>query len=348
MSTFNVSLRKIAGIRDHPNADRLSLAQVEGMTYQFVTGRDEFRPGDEVLFFPPDALLPEGVVAALGLGGKLAGKEKNRVKTIRLRGEISQGIVARPEKFFPGDSWRSMDDGSITAALGVTKYEPPPVPCREGTLVRMPEGVPAYDIEGADSYPLVVDLLLDQPVHLSEKLEGSNYWASLGPDGALLVGQRNHGIEPVEGAEHDFHRVTREQGLDALARAAAASFPGRRVSLRGEFIGPSVQKNIYRLKANEVRLFDILVGREYLPPERFLEFCARHGALTVPTISIGPTLREWLAGRSLREASNGRSALADTAREGIVVKPLVEGSHPDIGRLLIKQRSPDYLAASDF
>jgi RNA ligase (TIGR02306 family) len=344
MSSFNVSLRKIARAWAHPNADRLSLAQVEGMTYQFVTGRDEFRPGDEVLFFPPDALLPAAVVAALNLTGKLSGKDKNRVKTIRLRGEISQGIVTRPGKFFPDEAWRSMDDDAITVALGVTKYEPPPIPCHEGRLVRMPAGVSAYDIEGADTHLDAVELLLDEPVFISEKLEGSNYWVSVDPEGVERVGQRNHGIEAIEGAEHDFHRVTREQGLGAFVKAVAASFPGERVTLRGEYIGPSVQKNIYGLKANEVRIFDILVGLEYLPPERFLEICGYLGAL----ISIGPTLREWLAGRSLREASNGRSALADTAREGIVIKPLAEKRHPDLGRLVIKQRSPDYLAASDF
>jgi len=59
--------------------------------------------------------------------------------------------------------------------LGVTKYEPEPIVCLEGKLVRLPEGVPAYDIEGADRFIEVANLLMEVPVWVSEKLEGTNF-----------------------------------------------------------------------------------------------------------------------------------------------------------------------------
>ena len=66
---------------------------------------------------------------------------------------------------------------------------------------------------------------------------------------------------------------------------------------------------------------------------------------SVPLLSHGSqTLHEWLAGRSLRDASNGHSALADVLREGIVIKPLMERNALPLGRIVLKQRSPDYLA----
>ena len=58
-------------------------------------------------------------------------------------------------------------------------------------------------------------------------------------------------------------------------------------------------------------------------------------------------LREYLNGKTIRYASNGKSVLADTKREGIVIKPLIEEFHPILHRLLIKQRSPEYLAGTD-
>tara|TARA_Y100000310_G_scaffold209426_1_gene210038 strand:- start:2375 stop:2752 length:378 start_codon:yes stop_codon:yes gene_type:complete len=94
MAFFGVTKEKINLLYNHPGADRLDLAKLDGMSFQFVVGRDTFKLGDEVIYFPVDSLIPEDVLARIGLVGKLAGRNKNRVKTIRLCGEISQGIVA--------------------------------------------------------------------------------------------------------------------------------------------------------------------------------------------------------------------------------------------------------------
>ena len=107
-------------------------------------------------------------------------------------------------------------------------------------------------------------------------------------------------------------------------------------------------------------MFDILVcdgpgdGRN-LPPEELLKETGdgangtTFGPGTVPAISIGKTLREWLGGKTIREASNGTSLMfSGQKREGIVIKPMVEGRNGEIGRNLIKQRSPEYLAESEF
>src|SRR6185295_3841076 len=107
-------------------------------------------------------------------------------------------------------------------------------------------------IENADHFVDVADLLLDEPVYISEKLEGSNWSATRLADGSKFVSQHHYRIEPVEGAVHSFWRAAAEQGLlDAMDRIAAL-FDGRQVTLRGEYVGPGVQKNIYGLKANRV------------------------------------------------------------------------------------------------
>jgi len=344
MSTFAVTVNQIDKVWAHPNADRLSLCQVSGFSYQFVTGKDEYKVGDTVLFFPPDALLPEPVITKMGLIGKLSGKNKNRIKTVRLRDQISEGIVARPEVFFTDDSWKTMTADQVTAALGVTKYEPPEIPCHAGKLIHMPNGVAVYDIEGAERYLSVVDVLMDQPVYLSEKMEGTNFWLSI-LNGEIGIGTHRHEIKPIEGFEHDFFKAARLHKLDDFIRKIEQ--PGKRVTLRGELCGPGVQSNIYKLKEYTVFAFDIMVDGVYLNAEEFIRVCGENQVKTVPTISIGVTLREFLNGQTIREASNGKSLLADTAREGFVVKPMIEQKHPDIGRLIIKMRSPSYLAKSN-
>ena len=71
--------------------------------------------------------------------------------------------------------------------------------------------------------------------------------------------------------------------------------------------------------------------------------------MQAPTLGYNVTLREWLNGRTIQEASNGKSLLApDRLREGIVVVPMVEQKVQwgdlSVKRLMLKQRSPAYLA----
>lgn len=96
MSTFDVTLRRISKVWLHPNADRLEMAEVEGLAYQFVVPKGAHAAGDRVLYFPIDALLPDELSTRLGVKNYLVGPLKNRVKTARLRGEISQGVVVKP------------------------------------------------------------------------------------------------------------------------------------------------------------------------------------------------------------------------------------------------------------
>ncbi|MFD0850638.1 RNA ligase (ATP), partial [Actinomadura adrarensis] len=93
MSTLRVTAERLT-IHPHGNADALELAQV-GL-YRAVVGKGQFQSGDWALYIPEGSVLPDELIAELGLDGKLAGSKKNRVKAVRLRGELSQGIVCLP------------------------------------------------------------------------------------------------------------------------------------------------------------------------------------------------------------------------------------------------------------
>lgn len=347
MSTFEVAVRKISRILPHGNADKLELAEVEGLAYQFVIPRQSLKPGDDVVYFPIDSLLPDELSVKLGVKNYLAGRERNRVKTVKLRGAVSQGIVARPGAVREG--WTYEIGVDYKDLLGVVKHDPPPIQSHAGLLRPLPPGVEVYDIESADNFVEVAALLMDEPVFVTEKLEGSNWSATVLPDGATFVSQHRYRIEPVEGETHSFWKIAADQGLlDALGRLSS-QFGGRQVTIRGEYVGPGVQKNIYQLKRNRVFLFDIEVGGVPLDAPKFLETSQALGLETVPVLAIGENLRAWLGGDDLRRKSNGESRLCPgVAREGIVIKPQVERRHPKIGRLFLKQRSPEYLAASEF
>lgn len=347
MATFRVDMARIAEVKNHPTGDRLDLAKVEGIGFQFCVGRNEYKVGDTVVYFPIDAVLPDQIADGLNIRNFLAGPQKSRVKTVKLRDQISQGLVCKPSAVFPEGTEVPPVGTDVAALLGVTKYEPPEVFVAGARLLPLPEGLGYYDIEGAERYGAVVDLLMDSLVYITEKAEGSNSSTVMMPDGMVNVCQHGYLIAVDGGATNTYMEAAKRGGhleiLDSLQTGEL-----QMVALRGELLGPNIQGNIYKLPKHEIRLFDVKVGGRYMGPEEF-EATVPDSGKRVPVIAKGVILREWLAGRTLQEASNGMSLLnPQVRREGIVIRPMVE-QYVDFGdgrkqRLIIKQRSPIYLA----
>jgi RNA ligase (TIGR02306 family) len=356
MAFFGVTLENIASVSPIEGADRIQAATLVGLPFVFVIGRDSFKVGDIVLYFPIDSLIPAPLAEKLGVAGKLAGSDKNRIKTIRLKGVYSQGIVGSFSLLHPyliekwGEDWASkcieLSPTIVTEWLGVTKYEPPAILEKGANLKPLPDGLSIYDIEGCDRNSDVVDLIKDQGIYVSEKVEGSNF--SVTYDGTrFYVNQRRYTIELIDGHEHTWWKIAREQGLLDFAARLSVEY-NNHVTVYGEMTGPGIQGNIYKISNHLVRVFDIKVGTKYLAAETFLDVTARSNIATAPNLGIFKNLAEFLNGKTIVEASNGKSKLnPNTLREGIVIKPLVEQEIHKFGRLILKQRDPIYLAGTD-
>ena len=65
-----------------PEVERLECARIGD--FRAVVQKDAFATGDTVAYIPTDSIVPDALVKEMGLEGKLAGKQKNRVKTIKL------------------------------------------------------------------------------------------------------------------------------------------------------------------------------------------------------------------------------------------------------------------------
>jgi hypothetical protein len=190
---------------------------------------------------------------------------------------------------------------------------------------------------------------MDQQCYITEKVEGSNAALVRTSAGELIVCQRNYAIHLDEDtASNSFVTAFKIDSFLCLIDSVARVYPNKTVALRGELLGPGVQGNIYGLSKHEIRLFDIKVDGRYLGATEFLSF-VRDPNMRVPTLAQNVTLRDWLSGQTVQEASDGYSMLAPKVRrEGLVIKPMYEDS-VDFGngrnsRLVIKQRSPLYLA----
>lgn len=346
MAFFGVTLETIERVDVHPNADRLEIASLHGMTFQFVIGKDSFKAGDKVLYFPIDSILPVEIQRALGVEGKLSGKNKDRIKTLRLRGLLSQGlvgpvsIIADLLSFNPSPS-----PEEITNFLHVVKYEPPAVICQNAKLLPLPCGIGVYDIEGADRFPDAFSSLLESDCVVMEKAEGSNASVTYSTlDNRLYVNQHRFTIIPNDGETHTWWKVAQILKLDKLAQDLSQQF-GLSATVFCEMIGPGIQGNYYELKDHTALLFDIKIGDRYMDSDKFLQ--TTDGYPTVPVIHIGD-LSTWLNGETVKAKASGMTQIPGPAfgkklREGIVIKPIKERYHTKVGRLIIKQRDPIYL-----
>jgi RNA ligase (TIGR02306 family) len=354
MATFEVTIENIA-VHPHPNADRLEYAQV-GL-YNVVVPKGTYKTGDEVFYIPEFAVLPEALIVALGLEGKLAGRSKNRVKPIRLRGLLSQGLVASLD-IAEGELDRTVRDHS--KQLGIEKWEPEIPVALAGDVTPAPELVRWIDIENIKKFPDMFKegelVVVDEKVHgtatcvtvVDALAEPTVYVTSKG------IGSRNLALK--ENPKNAYWRMFHKYDLLGFAQFIASRFENiSKVALFGETYG-SVQDLHYGLN-NELGfiLFDIHLTRttkegnvtEWVDPETAEKLAAEAGVPLAPRLYEGPYSLE-----KITELAYGPEKVSGTEaniREGVVVRPaalnsdkIFEGSRK-IGKFV----SDDYLTRAD-
>ena len=162
-SSLIVDVCEVKEVRNHPAADRLDLCVIKG--WQVVTGRGQYSVGDVVVFIPPDTLVPEELADELNIRNYLGGKDKTRVKTVRLRGEMSFGLAID----VPDD--RKWEVGYNCASdMNIEKYEPP-IRATAGDAAPEDALFTRYtDIENIRNFPDVFEE--GEPVVATEKVDG--------------------------------------------------------------------------------------------------------------------------------------------------------------------------------
>ncbi|MFD8207749.1 RNA ligase (ATP) [Streptomyces sp. NPDC059695] len=347
MSTLRVTA-EVLTVHPHPNADALELAQV-GL-YRAVVPKGAYRTGDAAVYIPEQAVLPLALVEELGLTGRLAGGNADRVKAVRLRGELSQGIVCRPGALAGADLARAAAEGTDFAeALGITKWVPPIPPTMSGDVEPAPDLLPWVDIENLQRYPDVFEP--GEPVVLTEKLHGTACLLTFhAGEGRVQVSSKGFGAKGLalrEDPRNLYWRAVHGHGLAAVAERLAGRLGARRVGLFGEVYGSGVQDLAYGADARSetvgYALFDVSAEIDgqvrWFDPETVLDA----GEVPfVPRLHSGPyDLDTVLAHASGRETVSGRGA---HLREGVVVRSATERYSPVTGgRAVAKAVSPAYL-----
>ncbi|MFE3543181.1 RNA ligase (ATP) [Nocardia sp. NPDC059177] len=354
MSTLQVTAERLIVV-PHPNADRLELAQV-GL-YRAVVAKGQFVTGEHAIYIPEQSVLPEPLIAELGLTGKLAGSQRDRVKAVRLRGEVSQGIVCTPAALAGVDlAAAATARTDFAERLGVVKWVPPVPVSMSGQAESAPDLLRWIDVENIKRFPGI--FTAGEPVVATEKIHGTACLLThVRADDRILVSSKGVGGKSLALAPADgnlYWRAVRAHRLDDLARAVAQALGADRVGLFGEVYGAGVQDLHYGASAAHddslgFGLFDVAVQRDG-EPVRWLDH-REIGALlaeldlTVPRVPVlyeGPYDADLLL--KLAEGTETVSGDGANIREGLVVRPATERHSPELGgRAIGKIVSDAYL-----
>ncbi|MFF4931580.1 RNA ligase (ATP) [Streptomyces griseofuscus] len=345
MSTLRVTA-EVLTVHEHPNADALELAQV-GL-YRAVVAKGAFRSGEVALYIPEQAVLPDELIEELGLTGRLAGSAANRVRAVRLRGELSQGLVCRPKALDGVDLAAAAALGTDFAErLGITKWVPPIPPTMNGEVEPASELLPWVDIENIQRHPDI--FTPGEPVVLTEKLHGSACLLTyVADEGRVYVSSKGFGARSLalkEDPRNLYWRAVHAHGVPEAAARLAERLGARRIGVFGEVYGAGVQDLTYgadgRRETLGYAVFD--VSAEIEGTVRWLDTAVLDSELpVVPRLYEGPyDIDRVLSVASGRETVSGREL---HLREGVVIRPAGERYSPVTGgRAIAKAVSPAYL-----
>ncbi len=309
------TLQIISAVEPIEGADRIALASVLG--WKVVIKKGEFNPGDPAIYCEVDSFLPikpEFEFLRKSSYKKMSdGTEGFRLKTIKLRGMISQGLLI-PVTSLPGYPEVPPTGTDVTDLLGIVKYEPP-IPAQLAGEVKgpFPGFISKTDEERIQNLIDSLPNYKDSVFYVTEKVDGTSITIYL-KDGQFGICSRN--LELVENPENTYWRIVRELDIENKLREL-----GRNIALQGELIGEGIQKNIYKLHGQTIKFFDAfdIDKYEYFDFSSFIKIIGDFGLATVPVIDNAFQLPETVD--EILNLANGKSVLNPAAnREGLVFR----------------------------
>ncbi len=278
------TVRRIDEVLPIEGADAIVLVKIDG--WQCVALKTEFKPGDLCVYFEIDSfipLIPQVEHLRAKAFKRMGEKEGIRIKTIKLRGQISQGLALPVHNFFEMFVDSDEDEGQelceyffvgndVSDLIGVEKYELP-IPTQLAGQVRgnFPTFIKKTDQERCQNMVRDIFARPDEKYEVSIKLDGTSFtgYHYNGTDG---VCSRNMDLELGEWNQgNSLVRMYVDSGLqDALHRT------GKNWAVQGELMGPGIQGNREGFLVNKLFVFSVydIDAGVYIAPEAALIFLA--------------------------------------------------------------------------
>ncbi|MDJ0366591.1 RNA ligase (ATP) [Hymenobacter sp. H14-R3] len=312
------SIRKVAELKPIAGADLIELALVDG--WQCVVKKNELAVGDLAVYCEVDSLLPVQerfeFLRTSSYKKLPTGAEGFRLKTMRLRGQLSQGLLL-PLAVLGPLATPPLEGDDVTDLLGITKYDPPLPAALSGVAKGVfPAWLPKTDEERIQN--CWADLPKDADYVITEKLHGTSATFYL-RDGEFGLCSRNLDLLPDAGGLYTDVAVALD--VEAKIRAyAAATGRSAGLALQGEIIGEGINGNYYRIAGRQLFLFNVFdEATGYLPPAAASLAVQHMGLQEVPVLDAAYRLPATCAA-ALAQAEAASIFMEQPVREGIVLR----------------------------
>jgi len=325
------SIAEITYIKPIEGADAIECAIVNG-GWPVVVKKGEYQVNDLAIYLEIDSWVPHELAPFLSKGQEpreYNGVKGERLKTVKLRGQVSQGLLLPSTILNELGLWPLVGDPvghNLTNQLSIQKWEPP-IPSQLQGKMRgnFPHFIPKTDQERCQNLRKdIFDTHKDDVYEVTTKLDGSSMTVYV-KDGEVHVCSRN--IDLIETEGNTFWNTAREQNIiDTLLELSSEK--GEEYAIQGELIGEGIQGNPEKLTGHKFFLFDIYsitAGRYLKADERYsiLDKLNMNGASIehVPVIGIMYSVAKVFSTiDELLEFAEGPSLNPQTKREGLVFK----------------------------
>lgn len=328
------SVRVISATKPIPDADLIEVAVVDG--WELVIRKGEYNPGDVAVYIECDAWVPHDLAPFLSKGSEpreYGGVLGNRLRTVKLRGQISQGLLL-PLSVLDDASVAVGDD--VTERLNIQKWEAPiPAELSGQVIGGFPSFIPKTDEHRVQNMvEKVTSDWADMQFEVSLKLDGGSATVFANNGEVGYCGRNWQFSDTEENSNNTIIAVAKSSGLcEALVSIR------KNLALQGEIMGPGVQGNREKLTKHTLYIFnvyDIDKQRYYTATERheLLQNLDVSDAIqSVPVVGYH-TPREIGGVRELLEFAD-RKSITHAIAEGVVWKSV---SDPHISFKVINNR----------
>jgi RNA ligase (TIGR02306 family) len=249
------SVVKIVDIQPIVGADAIMVASVKG--WKVVVKKDEYKVGDLAVYYEIDSFLPvrpQFEFLRKSSFKRMGSTEGFRLKTIKLRGQISQGLLTP----IPADISDPKEGDDLTEALGIVKYEPP-IPAQLAGKIKgtFPSFIPKTDEIRIQNFESEVGFSpVGERAYVTEKLDGTSFTCYFN-NGVFGVCGRNWELSETD--DNSLWRMAKVLELkDKMTKH------GKNIALQGELVGAGINGNLYGMSDHKLYFFtgyDIDKGR---------------------------------------------------------------------------------------
>lgn len=315
------SIQRIWKIEPIEGADRIELAFVLG--WQCVVNKGQFEPMDLAVYFEIDSFLPirtefEFMRNSCYKKTDVMG-EGFRLRTMRFRGQISQGLLL-PLSRFPEIAAGAEPGTDVTELLGIRKWEIEEKVTTGGTVVgTLPADVPHTDETRVQAEPELIGDFAGLEYYISTKMDGSSHSVSLDEDGFHVTG---HNYEYKDDGKSAFYEFVKSQGIEEKMRKYYEEHKLNAFTIQGELCAPGIQKNRLKLIRPEWYVFTVRENGKRVGLRKMEEICKTLELQMVPVEETGTDLpAKYPSVEALLKRADGEYPKGGK-KEGIVIRPV--------------------------